>query len=127
MRYLDNAFQKFFKKEASYPNFKAKHFSKKSYTSNFVNNNIQIFGNAVKLPKLGKVSAVVHRKVLGDITRVTVSKSPTGKYYVSINVKNVKQPVLDPIENQVGIDLGLTDFVITSDGNKYPKISTSYP
>ena len=106
-------------KRSGYPNFKAKHFSKKSYSSNFVNDNIKVIGQSVKLPKLGKVSAVIHRRVKGDITRITISKSPTGKYYISINVKNVIKPTLKPIENQVGIDLGLTDFVITSNGEKF--------
>ena len=52
---MDHAYQKFFKEHSGYPRFKSRHNRRKSYTTNFTNNNIEIFGNSIKLPKLKKV------------------------------------------------------------------------
>ena len=68
------------------PQFKSKKKSKKSYTSALTNNNIRIEGKLIKLPKLGYVRIKMHRQLPKDskITSVTVSKSASGKYYVSL-------------------------------------------
>lgn len=122
---MDAAYQKFFKEHAGYPKFKSKHDSHKSYTTNFTNGNIAVDfeGGKIKLPKLKAVKAKLHRGFSGQIKSVTVSQVPSGKYYVSILVETEHMEL--PHTNQnIGIDLGIKDLCITSDGKKYKNIKT---
>lgn len=122
---MDSAYQKFFKEHAGYPKFRSKHDSRKSYTTNFTNGNISVDFDArkIKLPKLKQVRAKLHRKFAGQIKSVTVSQVPSGKYYVSVLVETEHEP-LPKVEGQIGLDLGIKDLCVTSDGRKYgnPKI-----
>ena len=126
---MDCAYQKFFKEHAGYPRFKSKHDSHKSYTTNFTNGNIAVdFENSkVKLPKLKEVKAKLHRKFSGKIKSVTVSQVPSGKYYVSILVE-MEHEELEHVKHTIGLDLGIKDLCITSDGKKYenPKTIKKY-
>lgn len=117
---MDSAYQKFFKEHSGYPKFKSKKNDKKSYTTNFTNNNIVVdFNeNKVKLPKLKWVKAKVHRNFEGKIKSATISQLPSGKYYVSILVETEHIP-MEFTGNVVGIDLGIKDLLITSDGQKF--------
>ena len=120
---MDAAYQKFFKEHAGYPKFKNKHDSHKSYTTNFTNGNIAVdFDRGkVKLPKLKEVKAKLHRNFSGQIKSATVSQMPSGKYYVSILVET--EHVELPHTNQnTGIDLGIKDLCITSEGKKYENL-----
>ncbi len=83
------AYQKFFKEHAGYPKFKSKHDNHKSYTTNFTNGNIAIEfeGGKIKLPKLKKVKAKLHREFVGQIKSATISQVPSGKYYISVLVE----------------------------------------
>ena len=126
---MDCAYQKFFREHAGYPKFKSKHDNHKSYTTNFTNGNIAVdfvYGK-IKLPKLKEVKAKVHREFVGQIKSATVSQVPGGKYYVSILVETnyFKMPHTD---KNIGLDLGIKDLCITSDGEKYenPKIIKKY-
>ena len=125
---LDNAYKKFYK-GSGYPKFKSKHNNHKSYTTNYTNNNIEVDfgGNKIKLPKLKEVKAKVHRKFNGKIKNATISQKPSGKYYVSILVETDINP-LPTNNNKIGIDLGIKDIVITSDGKKYenPRVLQKY-
>ena len=119
--HLESAFVAFFKKRADFPQFKSKHHSKKSYT---VPQGISIDFEAqeIKLPKLKAVRFFKDRKFEGDIRQATVSATSTGRYYVSMLVETgVAAPVLPtPASNTiVGIDLGIKDFAITSDGQVF--------
>lgn len=121
---MDNAYRRFFEKYASFPKFKSKRNSRKSYTTNCVHRknkvpSIEIFSESgeVKLPKLKRIKAKINRKVAGKIKSVTVSQVPSGKYFVSILVEE-EQRELPKVEKSVGIDLGIKDLVITSDGEK---------
>ena len=122
---MDSAYQKFFKEHAGYPKFKSKHDNHKSYTTNFTNGNIAVdFENdRIKLPKLKEVRAKLHREFRGKIKSATVSQVPSGKYYVSILVETEQKALLYTKQN-IGLDLGIKDLCITSDGRKYenPKI-----
>lgn len=60
--HLEDGYNRFFKHLSKFPKFKSKHKAKKSYTTNFTNGNIEIGENFIKLPKLGTVKAVIHRK-----------------------------------------------------------------
>ena len=126
---MDSAYQKFFKEHAGYPKFKSKHDHHKSYTTNFTNGNIAVdFENGkIKLPKLKEVKAKLHREFHGKIKSATVSQVPSGKYYVSILVETEHEEL--PYRNRnIGLDLGIKDLCITSDGIRYenPKIIKKY-
>ena len=126
---MDSAYQKFFKEHAGYPKFKSKHDRYKSYTTNFTNGNITVdFDRGrIKLPKLKKIKAKIHRNFAGQIKSATISQLPSGKYYVAILVEteNVKK---QETRGKIGLDLGIKDLCITSDGRKYenPKTIKKY-
>ena len=126
---MDSAYQKFFREHAGYPKFKSKDDNYKSSQTNFTNGNITVDfdGNKVKLPKLKGVKAKLHRKFSGQIKSATISQVPSGKYYVSVLVETERMEL--PHANQkTGIDLGIKDLCITSDGKRYenPKIIRKY-
>ena len=121
---LDKAYKNFFRdKSVGFPKFKSKKNNHHSYTTNNQKNTIYIIDNKyIKLPKLKTVVRIkLHRQIPKDgiIKSATVSKVPSGKYYVSVLVDQELEP-LPKNEFAVGVDLGLTDFAITSDGVKYP-------
>ena len=117
---MDSAYQKFFKEHAGYPKFKSKKNHKKSYTTNFTNGNIEVDfeNNKIKLPKLKWVKAKLHREFVWQIKSATISQVPSGKYYVSILVET-EHTSMESTGCMVGIDLGIKDLLITSDGKKY--------
>lgn len=121
MRNLDNAYTNFFKRGTGFPKFKSKH-SKQSLQlpqgTKLSDDNTQIF-----LPKFKWVDIDLHRQVpQGEIKTITVSRTKTNKYFVSIIV-DTKQELPSKVkiteQGSVGIDLGVKDFVITSDGEKF--------
>ena len=122
---MDAAYRKFFKEHAGYPKFKSKHDNHKSYTTNFTNGNIAAdFGHGkIKLPKLKTVKAKLHRKFTGKIKSATISQVPSGKYYVSVLVET-NQPQMQHTDKNIGLDLGIKDLCITSDGEKYENPKT---
>ena len=120
LKHLDRAFQNFFNREnVGYPKFKSKKNRHKSYKTNFSNNNITFEGSKIKLPKIGKVRIRDKQIPQGRILNATVSQTPSGKYFVSICCTDVEKPNFIRTDKYVGIDLGIKDFVITSDGDKY--------
>ena len=124
---LDSAYQKFFKEHTGFPKFKSKHDHNYSYTTNLTNNNIKVLfhNNLVQLPKLGKVKAKLHREFKGKILFATVSKVPSGKYFVSFNVEteNFKLPI---INEMIGFDLGLKEFLIDTNNNHIERPRSLY-
>ena len=120
---LDKAYKNFFRdKSVGFPKFKSKKTNKYNYTTNNQKNNIRIIdGKYIHLPKLKTLVRIKqHRQIPkdGKIKSATISKNPSGKYYISILVEQeIKE--LPKSEFAIGIDLGLTDFAITSDGVKY--------
>lgn len=126
---MDAAYQKFFKEHAGYPKFKNKHDKHKSYTTNYTNENIAVdFENGkIKLPKVKEVRAKLHRHFAGQIKSATVSQVPSGKYYVSVLVETEHQKLAHTKAN-IGLDLGIKDLCITSNGRKYenPKMLRKY-
>ena len=124
LKNLDTAYQNFFRRvkqgdiKAGFPKFKSKKESKKSYKTKYTNNNIQVFDNKIKLPKLGLVKCKVSKQIQGRILNTTISQNPSGKYFVSICCTDVEIPQYLPTGFVVGVDLGIKDFCITSDGTK---------
>lgn len=123
---MDSAYQKFFKEHSGFPKFKSKRNNKKSYSTNFNKNNIEVLfeNNKVKLPKLKWVKAKIHREFIGKIKSATISQVPSGKYFVSILVKTECAP-MESTRHMIGIDLGIKYLLITSDGEKFDNIRTT--
>ncbi len=115
---LDAAYQKFFKEHTGYPKFKSKKTHRFSYKSKYVNNNIQYCDRYIKLPKLGMVKTKNKLTPQGRILNAAVSQEPSGKYYVSLCCTDVDMKPLEKTGNNIGIDLGIKDFCIDSNGDK---------
>ena len=116
---MDSAYQKFFKEHTGCPKFKSKKNSKRNYITNFTNGNIEVSfdNNKIKLPKLKWVKAKVHREFNGKIKSATISQKPSGKYYVSILIETEHIP-MESTRCVIGLDLGIKDLLITSNGEK---------
>ena len=124
LRSLDNAFTAFFRKKAKYPKFKSKKRTKDSVK--FIKSVHFDFENwTVKLPKLGKVVLCENRMFDQSICKqgtCTVSRDHCGTYWCTITVDDLQpKPTKTKLvkDNAVGIDLGIKDYVILSDGTKY--------
>ena len=111
---LNKAYRNFFRdKSVGFPKFKSKHKSKASYTTNNQGGNIRFEDGKIKLPKVGLVKLKQHRRFDGIIKSCTVSMSKSGKYFISILVK-LEDKEAKATERKIGIDLGLSDFAITT-------------
>lgn len=125
IRDLDTAFQNFFRrvkqgKRPGYPHFKSKHHHKQSYQCKCVGTNIKALDGAVQLPKLGKVKCRISRTIQGRILSATVSRSASGKYYVALCCRLEQDlPKLPSTGAVIGLDMGIKDFAISSDGDEY--------
>ena len=128
---LEDGFNNFFAKRSGYPKFKSK-FSRQSYRTSCIrstykgkeysNIEVDLLTRNIKLPKLGRVKIRGFRKknkIEGKILNATISRESTGKYYVSVVV--VEDILIEKATptSIVGIDLGVKDLVVTSDGIKY--------
>ena len=115
---LDMAYQKFFKEHTGFPKFKSKKNRYKSYRTSCTNDNIRFENKHIKLPKLGFVKTRDKQIPQGRILNATISQEPNGHYYCSICCTDVEHKQLQKTNQNVGIDLGLVDFAIMSDGIK---------
>ena len=118
LRHLDAAFQNFFReKKVGYPKFKSRKHRHDSYSSVCVNNNIRLECGAIVLPKIGKVRIKQHRIIPeGHILKsVTVSKTPTGKYFASVLFEHeVDIQKVEP-GNIIGLDFSMHDLFVSSE------------
>ena len=128
---LEDAFKRFTKHQNNYPKFKGKYSSKRSYRTNYItstykgrkyeNIKVDLKRKVITLPKLKEVKIRGYRNLEslpGRIINATISEYSSGKYYVSVLVE-VNHLVAKIIPKRiVGIDLGIKDVVITSDGEK---------
>ena len=118
---LDKAYKAFFKGHAKPPRFKSKKGNWHGY-ANPQHTSVDFEQGVVKLPKVGLVKAKLHREFEGKIKTSTVKLNPSGKYTVSILVDDGKNlPDVTTIEENltVGVDLGIKDFAICSDGTVF--------
>lgn len=114
---LQAAYNNFFKRpETGFPKFKNKKNHNYSYTTNNQDGNIYISDGYIKLPKIGLVKVKKHRNFEGLIKSVTVSQKPSGKYYASVLINQEDKEKLPINNNEIGIDLGIKEFCIISDG-----------
>jgi putative transposase len=118
LKNLADAYSRFFKKQNNRPRFKSKKNKMQSYTTKYTNGNIAIVGNKIKLPKLGFVKFAKSRDVEGRILNATIRRNPSGKYFVSI-LTETEVNELPKTHSSVGVDVGLKNFAILSDGTKY--------
>jgi putative transposase len=120
LKNLDNAYTRFFREKKGFPKFKSKYNPKQSFQCP-QHCTVDFEKGLLNIPKVKNIKTVFHRQFEGDIKTVTISKVPSGKYYVSILVEDGKslqiKPKLDR-NDAIGIDMGLKDFVVTSDGDK---------
>ncbi len=118
-RNLQKAYQNFFKNpDFGFPKYKSKKNNHYSYTTNNTNNYTTIYltDNHIRLPKIGLVKIKKHRDFDGIIKSATISKFPSGKYYVSVLVEQEEINKLPTNDNEIGIDLGIKYFCIMSNG-----------
>lgn len=113
---LNKAYKSFFQSGFGFPKFKVKKTAQ-SYTTNNQKGTITLLGGKVKLPKIGWVKVKVHRQPKGLIKSATISKTMTGRYFISILCEEEIHP-LPTTNSNLGIDLGLENFAILSTGEK---------
>jgi len=119
---LDTAYQNFFRRlkqgdnKAGFPHFKSKKDNRKSYKTKYINGNIQVSENKIKLPKLGLVKCKVSKTIEGRIINATISQNPSGKYFVAVCCTDVNIPQYSPTGILIGLDLGIKEFATTSNG-----------
>ena len=109
---LETAYKNFFRdKLIGFPEFKSKR-NKQSFKTNNQNGTVAIVDDKLKIPKLKSLIKIkLHRNFTGIIKSATISKTPTGKYFVSILV-DTENNKLPGNNNKIGIDLGIKDFAI---------------
>ncbi|PRR84228.1 IS200/IS605 family element RNA-guided endonuclease TnpB [Clostridium luticellarii] len=114
---LNKAYKNFFRdKSIGFPKFKSKKSNYNSYTTNNQNGTVYIKDEHIKLPKLKSMIKIKqHREFNGIIKSCTISQVPSGKYFISILV-NCEIKKLPEVSKKIGIDMGLKEFAICSDG-----------
>ena len=118
---LNMAYKNYFERKADgvgLPQFKTKRKDKDSYTTYRTKNNIRVDGRKLRLPKVGFVTFRNYEELdwsARTIKHVTVTRTKSGKYYASLMVEEAVPKALPATDNEVGIDLGLNEFCVTSD------------
>ena len=113
---LEVAYTNFFKKRAKFPKFKSKH-SKNSFT---VPQFASVAGNRLFIPKFKEgIKCRVHREIKGKIGKVTITKTPSGKYFVSVFTEEEYVTPIKKTGKSVGVDMGLKDLLVTSEGETF--------
>ncbi len=121
---LDVAYQNFFRRvrqgnsKLGFPKFKSKKNNYKSYRTSCTNNNIRHEYKYIRLPKLGFVKTLDKQMPQGRILNATISQEPNGHYYCSLCCTDIEMPKYPLTNKSVGIDVGIADFAILSDGEK---------
>ena len=117
LKNLETAFGNFFRKKSKFPKFKSKKVNNDSF---HCPQNVSVEGNKIFVPKFKKgISFTKHRELKGEIRSATFSKVPSGKMYVSILCELPLETPSKKTGKRVGVDLGLKDFLITSEGQRF--------
>ncbi len=126
---LQNAYKAFFDrvkkgKKAGFPKFKSKKERRKSYSTNNQRGSVRIENDKIRLPKIGFVKFVYHRPIMENSTikTVTVSKTPSGKYFVSVLTEYENQILESIPKTFAGLDFAMHGLFVDSDGK-----SAQYP
>jgi putative transposase len=115
LRDLDGAYNRFFRKQSQFPNFKNK-WDKQSF---HVPQHISIEDNKIYFSKFNEGIEFNQHREIGEINFITISKTPTGKYFVSITSEVGEIPKLPKNDKTIGVDLGIKDFAVCSNGEKF--------
>ena len=116
---LQTAFNNFFcSPKVGFPKFKSKKSNRRSYTTNSVNGNIKISNGLLTLPKVGKIKLKQHRQIPSDyvLKSVTVSQTPSGKYYASILYEYENQVQQITPQTFLGLDFSMHELYKDSNG-----------
>jgi transposase, IS605 OrfB family, central region len=114
---LNKAYQNFFEGRAKFPRFKSKHHKQSiQYPQS-----VTVVNQNLKVPKIGEIPAIFHREITGTIKTVTISKTPTNKYFASILCEVEATELKELGDKIIGIDLGLKNFAIVHDGESVTK------
>lgn len=114
---LNKAYTNFFQGRAKFPRFK----SKQGKQSIQYPQNVTALGDKLVVPKIGELKAVFHREIIGTIKTVTISKTPSDKYFASILCEVEGNEFDCSGDKTLGLDLGLKDFAIVHDGEQVTK------
>lgn len=117
LRDLDSAYRNFFKIHFGFPKFKSKKHSKLSYRT--TNTRVKLKEGGLYLSKLGRVKCKQDREIVGRILNATITHTKSDKYFISICVEQEDFKPLPKTNKSIGLDLGLKDFLIDSNGIKY--------
>ena len=123
---LENAYKNFFNKTSGYPKYKSKKNYNDSYTTKNNNDSIELTTKKVKLPKVGWIKTKVSRPTEGRIVKATVSRVPSGKYYVSVTCEVGEMMYVQEGTTEkrvIGLDLGINDLIVAYDGKNTYKVS----
>ena len=112
------AFKSFFKKQNAFPKFKSKRNNQSYTTNNQGSVKFSTNDRYISIPKCSRIRIKKHRNFIGIIKSATISKTTDDKYYISLLVETEIKP-LEKNDNSIGLDLGVKDIVITSNGLKY--------
>jgi putative transposase len=115
LRDLDTAYNRFFRKQSKFPNYKSK-YHKQSFR---VPQHITVEDGKIHFPKFKEGIKVNFHREFGEIAFITVSMTPTGKFFVSLNCECKEAKKLKPTKNNVGVDLGIKEFAVCSNGDKF--------
>ena len=123
---LQTAYNNFFRNpKIGFPKFKSKKSNRRSYTTNCVNGNISIDNGFLKLPKVGLVKLKQHRLILSNykLKSVTISQTPSGKYYASVLFEYENQIQEQELHDFLGLDFSMHGLYKDSNGNEpaYPR------
>ena len=120
LRNLDSSYMRFFRKQSKFPRFKSK-YDRQSFK---IPQSVLVEKNQLLIPKFKDgIKINLHREIEGKIQFATISKSTTGKYYVSLTCEVQYQPY-EKTNSKVGIDTGIKELAILSDGTTYENIKT---
>ena len=120
---LEVAYTNFFQKRTKFPKYKSKRFKNSFTAPQFAS----ITDRRLFIPKFKEgIKCRVHREMKGKMGKVTVSKTPSGKYFVSVFTEEEYETPLEKTNKSIGLDIGLKDFIVTSEGeifknNRYTK------
>ena len=125
---LNKAYKNFFRnKDFGFPKFKSKRGSHKSFSTNNQKGTVEFIDNKwLKIPKNRKIGLIrchQSQEIKGVVKTITISQVPSGKYYVSCNCE-VWYQKLPKTDKNIGLDLGLKDLLITSEGHKFENPET---
>ena len=122
---LAQSFKMLFKHQGGYPRFKSKWAIKQSYTGRSI---CQVIANRrMKLPKLGSIRTSKTGRVAGlKIKRYTINYDSTGRYYLSLQVEVSAPQALLKTGKKVGLDVGIANLAISSDGIKYKTFNAKW-